>query len=235
MDNSTNDYNPFGMLKNVKPNQIQSPYLNTFSLPSQISSEYISIDGPAKNRGRFELAFSQIGASVIVGSGLGGAIGTYKGFDLFNCPNYLSLNVFFIGFKEVSQLEAFLSVKRTKILNYMTRNGARMANTFGSIALTYSIIGVGLSFVQDNDDLNTLISAVSTGALYGVVSKPSTDPNIPSLFYKFEFFHLLKFLYISENILTKLRLKRVGIGSLFGTLAASAYVLLVNRDNYLKN
>ena len=84
-----------------------------------------------------------------------------------------------LGLKEVNQLELFLSVKRTQLLNYITRNGATMANTFGTIALTYSAIGVGLSFIQDkNDDLNTMISAVSTGALYGALSKPKTDPNL---------------------------------------------------------
>lgn len=77
-----------------------------------------------------------------------------------------------------------MSIKRTQLLNYITRNGASMANTFGVITLTYSAIGVGLSFVQeDNDDVNTLISAVATGALYGGVSQPKTvATNLPSKF-----------------------------------------------------
>lgn len=51
-----------------------------------------------------------------------------------------------------------------------------MANTFGTIALVYSAIGVGLSFVQDsNDDLNTAVSAVATGALYGGLSQPPNN------------------------------------------------------------
>lgn len=58
-----------------------------------------------------------------------------------------------------------------------------MANTFGTIALIYSAIGVGLSFVQEqNDDLNTLLSAVSTGGLYGAVSKPKFQSLPASMF-----------------------------------------------------
>ncbi|KPM11233.1 mitochondrial import inner membrane translocase subunit Tim23-like protein [Sarcoptes scabiei] len=194
MDNSQLNPNP----NNLKQSQIQSPYLNPSTLPDQISSEFIIPEG-ASHRGRFELAFSQIGASVMIGSGLGGALGTYK------------------GLKETSQLEAFLSVKRTQILNYITRNGARMANTFGTIALTYSAIGVGLSFIQDsNDDANTLVSAILSGALYGALSKPSTDP-IPT-----------------GQKLLRLRMKRTGFGSLFGAVAASAYILYFNRDKYIK-
>lgn len=75
------DNNSFNLtsFSNLKPSHIQSPYLNTFTLPEQISSEFIVPEGFSKNRGRFELAFSQIGTSIMVGSGLGGAVGTYKG------------------------------------------------------------------------------------------------------------------------------------------------------------
>ena len=89
----------------------------------------------------------------------------------------------------MSQLEAFLSVKRTQFLNYVTRNGAGMANTFGTIALIYSAIGVGLSFVQDqNDDVNTLASAVATGALYGAFSRPKVSNQSSSKFLLFIIF-----------------------------------------------
>lgn len=82
MDNSQLNPNPLysslGVFNNLKQSQIQSPYLNPSTLPDQISSEFIIPEG-ASHRGRFELAFSQIGASVMIGSGLGGALGTYKG------------------------------------------------------------------------------------------------------------------------------------------------------------
>lgn len=41
--------------------------------------EYIFPEGAAKQRGRFELAFSQIGAACIIGAGIGGANGFFKG------------------------------------------------------------------------------------------------------------------------------------------------------------
>lgn len=57
-----------------------SPYLNfdpAYLPPSQ--PEYIFPEGAAKQRGRFELAFSQIGAACIIGAGLGGTTGFYRG------------------------------------------------------------------------------------------------------------------------------------------------------------
>jgi len=36
-------------------------------------------EGASQHRGRFELAFSQIGGSVCTGAGLGGAVGLYNG------------------------------------------------------------------------------------------------------------------------------------------------------------
>ena len=57
-----------------------SPYLNfdpAYLPPSQ--PEYIFPEGAAKRRGRFELAFSQIGAACIKGAGIGGATGLYRG------------------------------------------------------------------------------------------------------------------------------------------------------------
>lgn len=57
-----------------------SPYLNfdpAYLPPSQ--PEYIFPEGAAKRRGRFELAFSQIGAACIIGAGIGGTTGLYRG------------------------------------------------------------------------------------------------------------------------------------------------------------
>ena len=45
--------------------------------PSQ--PEFIFPEGAVKQRGRFELAFSQIGAACIIGAGIGGATGFYRG------------------------------------------------------------------------------------------------------------------------------------------------------------
>lgn len=57
-----------------------SPYLN-FD-PAYIpvhQPEFIFPEGAVKQRGRFELAFSQIGAACIIGGGIGGAMGFYRG------------------------------------------------------------------------------------------------------------------------------------------------------------
>lgn len=41
--------------------------------------EFIFPDGAVKQRGRLELAFGQIGAACILGAGMGGASGLYRG------------------------------------------------------------------------------------------------------------------------------------------------------------
>ena len=55
--------------------QIQSPYLQfdpTLVSPQQSQSEFIFPDGASRHsRGRFELAFSQIGSSVMSGAAIG--------------------------------------------------------------------------------------------------------------------------------------------------------------------
>lgn len=57
-----------------------SPYLNFDPqyLPSA-QPEYIFPEGANKQRGRFELAFSQIGASCMIGGMVGGSRGFYSG------------------------------------------------------------------------------------------------------------------------------------------------------------
>lgn len=57
-----------------------SPYLNYD--PRYLKSaqpEFIFPEGAAKQRGRFELAFSQIGSSVMIGASIGGTVGLYNG------------------------------------------------------------------------------------------------------------------------------------------------------------
>lgn len=41
--------------------------------------EFIFPEGASKQRGRFELAFSQIGSSVMIGASIGGVAGLYNG------------------------------------------------------------------------------------------------------------------------------------------------------------
>lgn len=57
-----------------------SPYLNYDPrILNQAQPEFIFPEGASKQRGRFELAFSQIGSSVMVGAGIGGLAGFYNG------------------------------------------------------------------------------------------------------------------------------------------------------------
>ncbi|CAG2118222.1 unnamed protein product, partial [Medioppia subpectinata] len=181
--------------------QIQSPYLQFDPLLLEANagkSEFIFPDGGHRaNRGRFELAFSQIGSSVMTGAGIGGTIGVYR------------------GLRVVSELKESVAVRRSQLLNYVTKNGAGMANTFGTIALLYSAIGVGLSFVQDtNDDINTVCAAVSTGALYGGLSSPPTNKRTE------------KALEMGRK-LWQIRLRRSAIGAAIGMSAAVAYLFYV--------
>lgn len=57
-----------------------SPYLNYDPrFLQQAQPEFIFPEGATKQRGRFELAFSQIGSSVMIGAGIGGVAGFYNG------------------------------------------------------------------------------------------------------------------------------------------------------------
>lgn len=57
-----------------------SPFLNFDPSYLPVSQpEFIFPEGALKQRGRFELAFSQIGAACITGAGIGGTSGLYRG------------------------------------------------------------------------------------------------------------------------------------------------------------
>lgn len=129
---------------------IQSPYLNydpAYITPD--TDQFIFLEGAESHRGRFEKAFSQIGGSVIVGAGVGGINGIWS------------------GFKETKELTG--AVRKTQMLNFITKQGAASAQTLGVIALIYSIFGVVISKARGNveDDINT----ISAGTLTGVVLK----------------------------------------------------------------
>lgn len=127
----------------------------------------------------------------------------------------------FKGLQNVSAIQGSLSVKRSQLLNYMTKNGAKMANTFGTIALVYSAIGVGLSFVQErNDDLNTVSAAIATGALYGGLSQPNAKSLEKALSSGQKMWHL--------------QARRSLLGSVVGASLAALYIALVNKEKYFK-
>ncbi|XP_054258741.1 mitochondrial import inner membrane translocase subunit Tim23 [Macrosteles quadrilineatus] len=130
--------------------QFASPYLNfdpAFIPPS--TPEYILLEGAKTQRGRFELAFSQIGGSCMIGAMVGGSGGFYS------------------GLKETSLAGQIGKLRRTQILNHVMKQGAARANTLGSIAVMYSGFGVILAWLREaEDELNTVAAATTTGMLY---------------------------------------------------------------------
>lgn len=132
-------------------NNVMSPYLNfdpAYVSPGQ-ESQFIFPEGASHRRGRFELAFSQIGGSVFVGGAAGG------------------MNGFYNGVKETQALQLQGAVRRTQMLNFIAKQGASSAQSLGVIALMYSLFGVLLSKTRGaEDELNTLGAATATGMLY---------------------------------------------------------------------
>lgn len=131
-----------------------SPYLNY--QPYNDPNQYIIPNAaPGHQRGRFELAFSQIGGSVLTGALFGGTLGTVRGLKLVrDLPSY--------------------TVKRTQMLNSIVKGSTTSANAFGVVALVYSSVAVGLSLMRDDDDINTISSATLTGLVTAAVTSKHT-------------------------------------------------------------
>ncbi|XP_063217204.1 mitochondrial import inner membrane translocase subunit Tim23 isoform X1 [Bacillus rossius redtenbacheri] len=163
MESSTNERNASGISSysdrdpgmNVPLHSQQnlaplSPYLNfdpVYLPPSQ--PEFIFPEGAARQRGRFELAFSQIGGSVMTGALVGGTVGLYNGIRSTTLAGHTG------------------KLRRTQLLNYVMKQGSATANTLGVVAVMYSSFGVLLSWGRGVDDeLNTLTAATATGLLY---------------------------------------------------------------------
>lgn len=107
-----------------------------------------------------------------------------------------------------------------------------MGNTFGVIALIYSAIGVGLSFIQDeNDEINTAVAATTTGTLYGALSQSKAMEGLQGEL-------VLKtckkfiFCYFAGPALTRLRLKRAGFGLAGGLIASATLIFAMNQDKF---
>lgn len=137
---------------NSGSNSMVSPYLNFDpSLLSGGSNEpqFILPEGQSHRRGRFELAFAQIGGSVMTG-GVGGGC-----YGLVN------------GFKETGVAQITGAVKRTQMINYIAKQGAASAQTLGIVALMYSGIGAVLGWARGaEDEINTVAAGTATGLLY---------------------------------------------------------------------
>lgn len=125
-----------------------SPYLNYDPrFLQQAQPEFIFPEGANKQRGRFELAFSQIGSSVMVGAAVGGLGGFYN------------------GLRATKQIQG--KPWRTQMLNHVMKQGSGTANTLGTLAVMYSAFGVLLQYGRgEDDDINTMAAGTLTGLLY---------------------------------------------------------------------
>lgn len=127
-----------------------SPYLNYDPRYLNISQpEFIFPEGASKQRGRFELAFAQIGSSVMVGASIGGAAGLYNGLRATTLAGQTG------------------KLRRTQLLNHVMKQGSATANTLGTLAVMYSAFGVVFSWARGEDDeVNTVLAGGATGLLY---------------------------------------------------------------------
>lgn len=111
--------------------------------------EFIFPEGASKQRGRFELSFSQIGSSVMIGAAIGGAAGLYNGIRATALAGETGV------------------LRRTQLLNHVMKQGSATANTFGTVAVLYAAFGCLLSWGRgEDDDLNTIAAGTATGFMY---------------------------------------------------------------------
>lgn len=128
-----------------------SPYMNLDPRLIQENDNYILSEGAGGHqRGKFERAFAQIGGFVFAGAFAGSVHGLYTGIN---------------ETKGLGTLKD--SVRRTQILNFVTKQGASSAQALGTIGFMFSAIDTCLSLAGSPDeDVNTVVSGVATGLLY---------------------------------------------------------------------
>ncbi|KAF2360930.1 Mitochondrial inner membrane translocase subunit Tim17/Tim22/Tim23/peroxisomal protein PMP24 [Trinorchestia longiramus] len=121
-----------------------SPYLSVDPSYLQNQPEFIPLEGAQPRRGRFELAFSQIGSLVMLGGAMGGVQGLYK------------------GLQETAAAGHTGKIRRTQVLNFVTKRVSGSANTLGTVAVMYSALGCMLYWGRGSkeDSANTLLAGV---------------------------------------------------------------------------
>jgi len=125
-----------------------SPYMQIDPSLLGVQDEFITLENQNQNRGRMELAFSQIGGLCMLGGAVGGAQGLYT------------------GFKSTAHLNG--PIRRTQMLNYITKRVGGTSTTLGTIAVLYAGLGVACYYARDKkeDNLNSYMAAGLTGFLY---------------------------------------------------------------------
>nr|CAH8868558.1 unnamed protein product [Trichobilharzia regenti] len=164
-------------------NVFVSPFLNfdPSILVSNPEEQFIFPEGE-KRRGRFERSFSEIGAMVIGGASVGGIRGLYSG----------------LKDAEIKSLPT-LAIRRTQMLNHMTKSGATLAQTAGSIGLIYALADFFIHKLRHgaDDEINTIAAATTTGLVY-------TSPDCNLTFLNFQFIiSELNRLYLRVDVLEK--------------------------------
>ncbi|KAG5444381.1 mitochondrial import inner membrane translocase, subunit timm23 [Clonorchis sinensis] len=133
-------------------NLLVSPFLNfdPSLLVSNSGEQFIFPEGE-KHRGRFERSFSEIGAMVIGGATLGGVRGLYAG----------------LSDADIKKLPT-VAIKRTQLLNHVTKSGGTLAQTAGSIGLIYALSDFLIHKLRGgaDDEINTVTAATFTGCVY---------------------------------------------------------------------
>jgi import inner membrane translocase subunit TIM23 len=125
-----------------------------------------------KQRGRFELAFSQIGAACIAGAGIGGASGLYRGIKATSITGETgklrrTQYVFFMFFYSKYKRQVFLSFFHFRLINHVMKGGANMANSLGVITIMYTCAGIGLTWLRGTDDsFNTVAAAAASATVF---------------------------------------------------------------------
>lgn len=194
-------------------------------------SDYIFMEGPDKpSRGRFEYAFSRIGLSFLTGGAIGWAVGGYNGIRHSRLDLARQMIANQTATASASSSTSFGStgrasneswtVRRSHILNYITKTGANTANTFGIVALTYSLLNLGISYATDREDVTTLSAATGTGLIYRYISKPKPQTDSTGL--------------IIHKVLTRqMRFQRAAVGGAIGLAAGIVILGLTTNNKYL--
>ncbi|XP_032666408.1 mitochondrial import inner membrane translocase subunit Tim23 [Odontomachus brunneus] len=127
-----------------------SPYMNVDPSYLPISQpEFIFPEGGVKQRGRLELAFGQIGTACLLGAGIGGMSGLYRGIKATTIAG------------ETGKL------RRTQLINHVMKGGANMANSFGVLTIMYTCTGITITWLRGTDDsFNTVGAAAVSAALF---------------------------------------------------------------------
>lgn len=86
-----------------------------------------------------------------VGAGVGGVRGLYAG----------------LTDPAIKQLPT-LAIRRTQVLNHVTKSGGTLAQTTGSIGLIYALADFFVHKIRGgaDDELNTVTAATATGCIY---------------------------------------------------------------------